>query len=345
PGSRKTRLWNMPSDKGVAQAAKPESRQLSGAERREQWLAMLSKMQSWVGLLIVGGVFSVLTPVFLTEYNMLNILRQSAVTGILAAGMTFVIIAGGIDLSIGSVVALTGVVAAGLMQAGTNVGVAIIVALLIGLVFGIANGIAVAVVKIPAFIATLGTMTIGSSIALAYTQGLPISSLPEPFTFLGQGSVGPIPTPVIIAAGVVIAAGFVLRRTIVGRYAYAIGGNEDASYLSGVPTTRWKIVMYGLLGLLAGIAGVVLTARQNSGQPTAGSGIELTVIAAVVIGGTSLSGGRGSIWGSVAGTLLITVINNGLNLLNVSPYFQGMFVGALILLAVGLDWRNRSSNA
>jgi ribose transport system permease protein len=336
----------MPSDSNAAGVvANPEAKELSGAERRERWLALLSKIQSWAGLIIVGAVFSVMTPVFLTQYNMLNILRQSAVTGILAAGMTFVIITGGIDLSIGSVVALTGVIAAGLMKAGTNIWLAILIALLIGLIFGIANGVAVAVVKIPAFIATLGTMTIGSSIALAYTQGLPISALPAPFTFLGQGSVGPIPTPVIIAVVVVIVAGLVLRRTVIGRYAYAIGGNENASYLSGVPTTRWKIVMYALLGLLAGVAGVVLTARQNSGQPTAGSGIELTVIAAVVIGGTSLSGGRGSLWGSVAGTLLITVINNGLNLLNVSPYFQGIFVGALILLAVGLDWRNRSSNA
>jgi ribose/xylose/arabinose/galactoside ABC-type transport system permease subunit len=337
----------MPSENNAAHAAtttKPEAR-ISGAERRERWLALLSKTQSLAGLIIVGAVFSALTPVFFSQYNMLNILRQSAVTGILVAGMTFVIIAGGIDLSVGSVVALTGVVAAGLMKAGTNIWLAILVALLIGLAFGIANGIAVAVVKIPAFIATLGTMTIGSSIALAYTQGLPISALPAQFTFIGQGSIGPIPTPVVVAAVVIVAAGLVLRRTVVGRYAYAIGGNEMASYLSGVATTRWKIVMYALLGLLAGVAGVVLTARQNSGQPTAGSGIELIVIAAVVIGGTSLSGGRGSIWGSVAGTLLITVINNGLNLLNVSPYFQGMFVGALILLAVGLDWRNRSSNA
>jgi ribose transport system permease protein len=335
----------MPSENATVQASKTGTTQVSGAERRDRWLALLSKTQSWVGLLIVGAVFSVMTPVFLTQYNMLNILRQSAVTGILVAGMTFVIIAGGIDLSIGSVVALTGVIVAGLMKSGVNTWLAILAALLIGLVFGIANGVAVAVVKIPAFIATLGTMTIGSSIALAYTQGLPISSLPAEFTFLGQGSVGPIPTPVIIAAIVVIVAGLVLRRTVIGRYAYAIGGNENASYLSGVATTRWKIVMYAILGMLAGVAGVVLTARQNSGQPTAGTGVELIVIAAVVIGGTSLSGGRGSIWGSVAGTLLITVINNGLNLLNVSPYFQGIFVGALILLAVGLDWRNRSSNA
>lgn len=317
---------------------------LSGAERRERVLGILSQTQSLVGLVLVGAIFAILSDAFLTEYNLLNILRQSAVTAILAAGMTFVIIAGGIDLSVGSVVALTGVIAAGSMRDGTPVWAAVLIALAIGLAFGAVNGVAVAVLKIPAFIATLGTMTIGSSVALAYTEGLPISGLPEAFTYLGQGFVGPIPTPVVIAFVVVVLCAVLLRRTLIGRYAFAIGGNEKASFLSGVRTTRWKITMYALLGVLGGIAGVVLTARQNSGQPTAGAGIELIVIAAVVIGGTSLSGGRGSVWGSIAGALLITVINNGLNLLNVSPYFQGMFVGGLILLAVGLDWRNRKTS-
>ncbi|MAB81674.1 MAG: ribose ABC transporter permease [Planctomycetes bacterium] len=317
---------------------------LSGAERRERVLGILSQTQSLVGLVLVGAIFAILSDAFLTEYNLLNILRQSAVTAILAAGMTFVIIAGGIDLSVGSVVALTGVIAAGSMRDGTPVWAAVLIALAIGLAFGAVNGVAVAVLKIPAFIATLGTMTIGSSVALAYTEGLPISGLPEAFTYLGQGFVGPIPTPVVIAFVVVVLCAVLLRRTLIGRYAFAIGGNEKASFLSGVRTTRWKITMYALLGVLGGIAGVVLTARQNSGQPTAGAGIELIVIAAVVIGGTSLSGGRGSVWGSIAGAVLITVINNGLNLLNVSPYFQGMFVGGLILLAVGLDWRNRKTS-
>ncbi len=317
---------------------------VSAIERRERILGILSKSQSLVGLILVCVIFSALSDAFLTEYNLINILRQSAVTAILAAGMTFVIIAGGIDLSVGSVVALTGVIAAGMIQGGAPIWGAILIALAIGLAFGLANGVAVAVFKIPAFIATLGTMTIGSSLALAYTQGLPISGLPGAFTYLGQGFVGPIPMPVIIAVVVVALCALLLRNTLIGRYAFAIGGNEKAAFLSGVHTTRWKIAMYALLGVLGGVAGVVLTARQNSGQPTAGSGIELIVIAAVVIGGTSLSGGRGSVWGSIAGALLITVINNGLNLLNVSPYFQGLFVGGLILLAVGLDWRNRRTN-
>jgi ribose transport system permease protein len=332
----------MPSEKTLTVAV--DKAALSDVERKERLLGLLSKTQSVAGLVIVAAVFSFMTPAFFSEYNFMNILRQSAVNGILVAGMTFVIIAGGIDLSVGSVVAVSGVIVAGLIKGGTPVALAILIALLIGLAFGVANGIAIAVARIPAFIATLGTMTIGSSIALAYTQGLPISGLPEEFNFIGQGSVGPVPTPVIVAALVIVVSAVLLKRTVVGRYAFAIGGNRTATYLSGVSTTRWEIVMYALLGLFGGVAGVVLTARQNSGQPTAGSGVELIIIAAVVIGGTSLSGGRGSIWGSVAGTLLITVINNGLNLLNVSPYFQGMFVGGLILLAVGLDWRNRQDN-
>jgi ribose transport system permease protein len=335
----------MPSnDSTTIERATTAPPSLNSITNRTRLLALLTKSQSIFGLLLVCIVFSILTDSFFTEYNLLNILRQSAVTGILAAGMTFVIISGGIDLSVGSVVAVSGVYVAGMMKAGVPVWVAIVAAITIGLLFGMINGLAIALFKIPPFIATLGTMTIGSSIALAYTEGLPISGLPKDFTFLGQGSLGPIPVPIIIASVVIILSAIVLRRTIIGRYAFALGGNEKATYLSGVSTQRWKITMYALLGVLGGIAGVLLAARQNSGQPNAGAGIELIVIASVVIGGTSLSGGRGSVWGAVIGALLITVINNGLNLLNVSPYYQGLFVGGLILLAVGLDWRNRKKD-
>lgn len=319
-------------------------------DRRHPALAFLTVAWSWLFLAVLLAFFETWAQLaygisfLFNGYNLQSIAVSAAMPLLLGLGQTFVIIAGGIDLSVGSVVALTGVVAAGTMRDGTPVWLAILTALAIGLAFGVVNGVAVAVFKIPAFIATLGTMTIGSSVALAYTQGLPISGLPPEFTYIGQGFVGPIPTPVVIAFLVVALCAVLLRRTLIGRYAFAIGGNEKASFLSGVRTTRWKITMYALLGVLGGIAGVVLTARQNSGQPTSGTGVELIVIAAVVIGGTSLSGGRGSVWGSIAGALLITVINNGLNLLNVSPYFQGMFVGGLILLAVGLDWRNRRTN-
>lgn len=312
----------------------------SGNTKRQQVISLLAKGQSVVGLIIVCVVFSIMSDAFLTRYNLFNVLRQSAVTGILAAGMVFVITTGGIDLSVGAVVAVVGVITAGLLQSGTPIAIAILAGLLVGCVFGLANGFAIAVVKLPSFIVTLATMTIGDSIALAYSGGLPISGLPSAFTWLGQGMVGPVPVPVILAIVVATIAGVLLQRTLVGRFAIAIGSNEQVTFLSGVNTMKWKMVVYALNGLLAGIAGIVLTARQNSGQPTAATGIELTVIAAVVIGGTRLSGGRGSMWGAMVGTVLMTIINNGLNLLNVSPYYQGLFVGGLILVAVALDRRN-----
>ncbi|MDQ4113063.1 MAG: ABC transporter permease [Actinomycetota bacterium] len=310
-------------------------------DRKARVLNLLSQGQSIAGLLIVCIIFTALSADFLTQYNLFNILRQSAVTAILAAGMVFVIVTGGIDLSVGAVVAVSGTLTAGMLRDGLPIPAAIAIGLLVGLGFGLVNGVLVAVARMPAFIVTLGTMTVGSSVALAYSQGLPISNLPDGFTYLGQGAVGPIPVPVILAAVVALIAGIVLKRTLIGRYAVAIGGGEQVAFLSGVNTARWKATVYAVMGLLAGFAGIVLAARQNSGQPTAGAGVELMVIAAVVIGGTSLSGGRGSMWGAMIGTLLITVINNGLNLLNVSPYYQGLLVGGLILAAVALDRRNR----
>jgi len=300
---------------------------------------MLSKGRSAIGLIIVCIVFASLSDSFVSQYNFFNILRQSAVVAILAAGMVFVIVTGGIDLSVGSVVALSGIVTAGVLASGSAVPVAISAGIGVGILFGLANGFIVAYVRIPPFIATLGTMTIGASLALAYSGGLPISGLPRNFTWFGQGIVGPIPVPVIIAAVVVIVAAVILRKTLIGRYATAIGSNEHVAFLSGINTSRWKMIVYSVNGMLAGIGGIILTARQNSGEPTAGVGIELTVIAAVVIGGTSLSGGKGSMIGAVIGTVLMTVINNGLNLMNVSPYYQGLFVGGLILAAVALDRR------
>jgi ribose transport system permease protein len=321
----------------------PEQQPVEQTPSRDRWMRIwqiLVKGQSLVGLIIVCVAFSLLTDAFLTQYNLFNILRQSAVAGILAAGMVFVIVTGGIDLSVGSVVAVSGVITAGLLHGGVALPYALLAGLSVGFLFGLLNGLAIAFIKLPSFIVTLATMTIGSSIALAYTGGLPISGLPESFTLIGQGMLGPVPVPVILAAVVAIVAGVVLRRTLVGKYATAIGSNEQVALLSGVNTVKWKTIVYAINGLLAGVAGIVLAARQNSGQPTAGAGIELIVIAAVVIGGTRLSGGRGSMIGAMIGTLLMTVINNGLNLLNVSPYYQGLFVGGLILAAVALDRTN-----
>ncbi|AYD04173.1 ABC transporter permease [Neorhizobium sp. NCHU2750] len=334
----------MPSEnahysQSLAAAATPGD---GGTERRStgaQLLSIIEKGRSVIGLLIVCVVFGILADGFVSQYNFFNILRQSSVTAILAAGMVFVIVTAGIDLSVGSVVAVAGIVTAGVLSSGSPAVVGILAGLAVGGVFGLVNGFVVSYIRIPPFIATLGTMTIGSSLALAYSGGLPISGLPKSFTWIGQGMVGTIPVPVIIAAIVVVVAAIVLHKTLIGRYATAIGSNEHVAYLSGINTRRWKMIVYSVNGLLAGMGGVVLTARQNSGEPTAGLGIELTVIAAVVIGGTSLSGGKGAMIGAVIGTLLMTVINNGLNLMNVSPYYQGLFVGGLILAAVALDRR------
>lgn len=311
--------------------------ELSTTTRRKRIAAAFGTAQSIIGLVIVCIIFSLLSDSFLSEYNFFNILRQSAVTAILAAGMVFVILTGGIDLSVGSVVAVAGIIVALLLQAHVGIALSIVVALIVGLLFGLANGVAIAAFRLPPFIVTLATMTIGASVALALSGGLPITGLPPAFTYLGQGEIGPVPVPVILGAIVAIAAGILLHCTLIGRYAIAIGSSEQVTFLSGVNTLKWKIIVYAVSGLLAGFAGVILTARQNSGQPAAATGIELTVIAAVVIGGTSLSGGRGSMWGAMVGTVLMTVINNGLNLLNVSPYYQGLFVGGLILAAVALD--------
>lgn len=308
--------------------------------RHRQVMRALASAQSIIGLIVVCAIFSFTTSAFFTQYNLFNVLRQSAVTAILAAGMVFVIVTGGIDLSVGSVLAVVGVITAGLIKGAVPLWLALVARLGVGLVFGLVNGLAVALIRLPPFIVTLATMTIGRSIALTYSGGLPIAGLPGEFTYIGQGMIGPVPVPVIIAIVVAVAAGIVLSRTLVGRFAIAIGSNEQVAFLSGVNTIKWKIIVYAIQGLLGGVAGIVLAARQNSGQPTAGTGIELMVIAAVVIGGTRLSGGRGSMWGAMVGTLLMTIINNGLNLLNVSPYYQGIFVGGLILAAVALDRKN-----
>ncbi len=332
---------NVKAGDGAIERAQPGGPAHGPQQRRwQQSLALLGKGQSVIGLVIVCVVFSFLSDAFLTSYNLFNVLRQSAVTAILAAGMVFVIVTGGIDLSVGAVVAVVGVMTAGLLQGGLAIPLAVLAGLLVGCLFGLANGFAIAVIRLPPFIVTLATMTVGASIALAYSGGLPISGLPAAFTWIGQGMIGPVPVPVILAIVVATVAGILLQRTLIGRFAIAIGSNEQVTFLSGVNTVKWKMVVYALNGLLAGLGGIVLAARQNSGQPTAATGIELTVIAAVVIGGTRLSGGRGSMWGAMVGTLLMTIINNGLNLLNVSPYYQGLFVGGLILIAVSLDRRN-----
>lgn len=290
---------------------------------------------------LLMAVLSLLSPSFLTVSNLLNIARQVSINAILAAGMTFVILTAGIDLSVGSVLAYAGAIMAGLLAGGTPLVVSIGAGLAVGALLGLVNGAVVTKGKVQPFIATLAMLTIARGATLVYTDGRPITGLPDAFVWLGAGDVGRVPVPVIIMALVFLAAHLILARTVLGRYVYAIGGNEEAARLSGVNVIFYKALVYAISGVLSAVSAVILTARLNSAQPTAGAGYELDAIAAVVLGGTTLAGGEGSIGGTLLGAFIIGVINNGLNLLNVNPFYQQVVKGVVILLAVLLDRRLR----
>jgi ribose transport system permease protein len=251
--------------------------------------------------------------------------------------MTFVILTGGIDLSVGSLLAVAGAVAAALMVGGTPWPVATVAGLGSGVVLGLANGLSVTAFRIPPFIATLAMLSIARGLTQLITGGRPFTGLDPTFTLLGQGSLGPVPIPVIVMAVTVIISWVVLRHTVFGRSVYAVGANREAARLAGIPVSRVLLGVYVISGFLSALGGLVLTARLSSAQPTAGVGQELDAIAAVVVGGTSLSGGEGSILRTLIGALIIGVLNNGLNLLNVDPFIQPIVKGAVILVAVGLD--------
>lgn len=302
--------------------------------------AFLIKYGILIAFLVICILLSVATPYFFTSQNILIVLRQVSINGILAIGVTFVIITGGIDLSLGSVLALTGVVAAGFAHPDTYpLMVPIGLALMTGLIIGAANGFIITLGKVAPFIVTLGMMTIARGLALVWSGGRPVTNLSPTFNYIGGGDFLYIPVPILLFLLVIIISGVTLKYTRIGRYIYAVGGNEEAARASGIRVNRVKLFAYILCGLLAGLAGVVLAARINTGQPNAGIAYELDAIAAVVIGGTSLMGGRGSIMGTVIGVLIIGVINNGLDLLNVSSYYQQIVKGVIIIGAVLLDRR------
>lgn len=257
-----------------------------------------------------------------------------SINAIIAVGMTCVILTGGIDLSVGSVMALSGTLAAGLMVAGMNAVAALAIGVAVGLGFGAANGFFVAFAGMPPIIVTLATMGIARGLALIYTGGYPIDGLPDWVSFFGSGKIVGIQAPVVIMAVIYAIARVLLERMPFGRYVYAIGGNEQATRLSGVRVARVKLIVYTIAGLTSAFAAIVLTARLMSGQPNAGVGFELDAIAAVVMGGTSISGGRGSIIGTLIGALLLGVLNNGLNMVGVNPYVQNVIKGGIILLAI-----------
>ena len=313
-------------------------------------LALLARFAPLIFLLLLMALFTFLAPRFLSSLNLFNILRQVSIFGIVAVGMTFVILTRGIDLSIGALIALTGLVAAVVAKGGipgrfelTAGGVAFawywaaLAAIVVGGVCGALQGLFVAKLTVPAFVVTLGGMTIFRGLALIIGNGGPISGFDESFGWWGRGMVGAVPVPVIVFLVVVVIAGVVLHSTRYGRSVYAIGSNPEAARLCGLNVNRTLISVYALTGLCAGLGGFLLASRLNSAEAVAGNQYELNVIAAVVIGGTSLYGGTGSIAGTVIGTLLIGVLLNGLVILNVSPYVQQLLIGAIIVGAVTFD--------
>ena len=290
-----------------------------------------------IGLIGLCLVLSILTPYFLTVSNLLNVAQQISIIAIIAVGMTFVIITAGIDLSVGSVLAFSGMVTGSVLQAGVALPIAIFVGLFVGGLSGIVNGVLITYGRLPPFISTLGMMSVARGAARLITKGRPISGFSESFRDLATAEVFNVPLPVLIMAGVYLVAYFVLARTKLGRYTYAMGGNEEAAILSGVNVKAYKIAVYGLCGMLSGLAAIILTARLNSAGPNAGIMYELDAIAATVIGGTSLMGGEGTITGTLIGALIMGVLRNGLNLLGISSYIQDIVIGAVIILAVLMD--------
>jgi ribose/xylose/arabinose/galactoside ABC-type transport system permease subunit len=286
-----------------------------------------------VYLMLIAGL-SLLSDRFLTSSNQINILRQATINGIVAVGMTLVILTAGIDLSVGSVLALSAVIGADLLKRGIPVPVAVLAALGVGALAGLVNGIIITRGKIPPFIATLGMLTVARGLTLMYTGGQPFTGFPASFREIGAGTVGPIPMPIIIAALVFLIVSLMLRRTRYGEYIYLLGDNPVAARLAGINTDRMITMVYVISGLCAALAGLILIARLDSAQPVIGQGYEFNAIAAVVVGGTSFSGGEGTLFGTLLGTLLIETLGNGLNLLNVSPLWEQVVKGVVIALAL-----------
>jgi ribose/xylose/arabinose/galactoside ABC-type transport system permease subunit len=290
-----------------------------------------------IGLLVLGAVLWALTPHFLTVSNLLNIAQQTSINAIVAVGMTFVILSGGIDLSVGSIVAVAGVVLGTLLHEGQPLPIAIAASIAVGVACGVANGALVSWGGLPPFIVTLGMMSIARGVALVLTEARPVSGFEAGFRSLATGSIAFIPAPVVVMILVYGVAHLLLTHTTFGRYVYAIGGNEEATRLSGVNVRGHKTAVYGVSGLMSAVAAVILTARLNSAQPIAGMMYELDAIAATVIGGTSLMGGQGSLGGTLVGALIIGVLRNGLNLLGVSSFLQQIVIGVVIVGAVLVD--------
>jgi inositol transport system permease protein len=312
--------------------------------------SFLARFAPLIFLLVLMLVFAIIEPRFMSSINLFNVMRQVSITGLLAIGMTFVILTAGIDLSVGSLLAFAGLVAAAVAKGGmqdrftvgdNTIGygwpLAALAAIAVGLLGGLLQGVAITRLKVPAFVATLGGMSVFRGAALLFAAGGPISGFQPNFTWWGQGQIARVPVPVIIFLVAAVVAHVVLRYTRYGRRVYAVGGNPEAARLAGVNVQSIIWSVYVIMGFFAGLGSFVLSARLNSAEAVAGTGYELTVIASVVIGGTSLFGGAGSIFGTVIGTLLIGVLLNGLVLMNVNSYIQQIIIGIIIVLAVAFD--------
>ena len=301
----------------------------------KKWIQTYMLIFIVIGL---GVILSFISSNFLTVTNLLNVVRQIAVNGILAIGMTIVCLTGGIDLSVGSIVAFSGIIAAGLLRdTSYPIIVVVLAAIAVGAVCGLYNGYFVAYWNAAPFVVTLSMMTIARGMTYVYSDGRPISNLRTEFLTIGKGSIAGIPIPTLILAVVFILGSIMLTKLKFGRYVYAVGGNENAAMVSGINVKRIKMMVYVLSGIACGIAAIILTARVSAGLPQAGESYELDAIAATVIGGTSLSGGRGRLWGTIVGAVLLGIVNNGLDLLNVSSFYQQIVKGLIILGAILID--------
>lgn len=307
---------------------------------------LLRQYQSIIMLLVFSGAIALMNDRFLTVPNLLNVFRQSSINAVIACGMTFVILTGGIDLAVGSVLAISSAVCASLLIGGASVVVAGGAALIVGAISGAISGLIITKGKVQPFIATLVMMTFLRGATMVFTNGMPLTvgkaKSAQAFYFFGNGNILGIPLPIIVTIIVFAIGYYILTQMRIGRYVYAVGGNEEASRLSGLNTDRVKIFVYTVSGVLAALAGLIVTSRLSSAQPTAGTGYELDAIAAVVLGGTSLVGGKGKIMGTVIGVLIIGILNNALNLMDISSYYQMIAKAAVILLAVLLDRKNQA---
>lgn len=301
------------------------------------------KLGPILALIVLAIFVTFMNPNFIAPANIFNLLRQVSTNAIIAFGMTFVIITGGIDLSVGSILALTSAIMAGFIAGGTDPILAMLFSLILGTILGGLNGLLITKGKMAPFIATLATMTIYRGLTLVYTDGNPITGIGDSFIFkyVGRGYLFGIPFPAILMLISFAILYVVLHKMTFGRKTFAIGGNENASFIAGVKNDRIKISVYAISGLMASLAGIIITSRLNSAQPTAGSAYEMDAIASVVLGGTSLSGGRGRIMGTLIGALIIGTLNNGMNLLGVSSFYQQVVKGIVIIIAVLLDRKNK----